>query len=384
MELHKALLYANGAFQEYLGLLHALVLYNCVDGCERRQFMLENPMIFRAKQTQLSGDREDFLKVSNGHLIRLDNLGIEPEEYLRDENPLHGGGWYYLKSTEGLTMLPLKLVSMGFELRFHKTRCFALKMSEPPDFLGVSSFDYMPFIHRPVDDVVEIKRLDDVPDGFVVAPEIIVPSNEYLYWLQALEEILCYRLTPLQPLFPAPISPPVFTHCNVIFPNGDGICLPRLHAFIEDPAEAELPRYSDVAKPLFVFESQIRMTLALIGQEVNRRLAREHSQTDVVLSFDNQTTPSTPNGVKSRTRHNIPIADAAKACGKSKRTVERWLANKNTPSGFPGLNDSGVFLAWAEEYKGRKAIFSGKHKTGNTRKVKGNYDAIVADDGADA
>jgi hypothetical protein len=90
---------------------------------------------------------------------------------------------------------------------------------------------------------------------------------------------------------------------------------------------------------------------------------------------------------KNRIRHNISITDAAKACGKSPRTIERWLAGENTPSGFPGLNDSGAFLAFVEMYKGRKAIFSPRHRSGNMQKTKHGYnylpDALPADDGPD-
>jgi hypothetical protein len=109
--------------------------------------------------------------------------------------------------------------------------------------------------------------------------------------------------------------------------------------------------------------------------------------TATVMPFDDQISPSAPNGRKSRTHYNISIAEAAKACGKSPKTIERWLAGKNTPSGFPGLNDSGAFLAFVEMYKGRKAIFSPRHRSGNMQKTKHGYnylpDALPADDGTD-
>jgi hypothetical protein len=93
------------------------------------------------------------------------------------------------------------------------------------------------------------------------------------------------------------------------------------------------------------------------------------------------------NRKKTRIRHNISIAEAAKACGKSPRTIERWVAGKNTPSDFPGLNDSGALLTFAETYKCRRAIFSQKHGSGNKRKTKyGDIPlpgALLTDDGPD-
>lgn len=86
---------------------------------------------------------------------------------------------------------------------------------------------------------------------------------------------------------------------------------------------------------------------------------------------------------KKRTRYAISAKDAADKCGVSKREMERWLSGKHAPDGFPGLHDSGVFLAWAETYKGRKAIFSKQHGSGHSKKQKGKFDALVADNETD-
>ena len=75
------------------------------------------------------------------------------------------------------------------------------------------------------------------------------------------------------------------------------------------------------------------------------------------------TSPSAPNVQEQKPRKaagkrkEISVKDAAKLCGMSPSTIEKWENGKRKkPEDYPGREDAVSFRQWAERYKSRKAM----------------------------
>ncbi len=261
-QLQSAYCAFHAVFREYLGILKAIIA--CRGSCDGEKFRQQEPMIpmiFRGKK------QASEIPFTSGFPVKLYEIGIDP-------NMLFSNMPFDILPTPGISAPPLKMSGGGFVDK----EFFAVKFSKPPkDFPDY--FAFSPIWSRPIDDVVSVSAGRPIPNGYILAPEIIVSPESYLRWLMEIGFILEYRITPINQIMHNSVLLPKLRADRLAFPNNQSILLyeSKFCSKIPESEKMNYPSFRDAYQPLIEYETSVEMALDLVKQEIQRRKITENA-----------------------------------------------------------------------------------------------------------